>query len=386
MKIVIAPDAFKGSLTSTQAAEALKAGITAWNPGLRCTLLPLADGGEGTVDAVLFGQSGQRISVAVTDPLGRRIKADYAWFPEDSLAVIEMAQASGLPLLSEEERDPARASSYGTGQLIADALTQGARRIVLGLGGSATMDGGYGCLQALGMVFYTDSGEMDWLDGPLDRIVRLDASGLRSELANVEIILASDVTNPLLGPEGAVHIFGPQKGLQSSKIEAFEHGMESWSELLQAETGRDVRSCPGAGAAGGIGFALSCFAQCQTRSGFDVVAEFVGLEQALAQADVLVTGEGSMDAQSFYGKVPVAAAEMAKKRGIPTVAVAGQISGSLAEFRNAGIVLTLPIVDGVMDLRTAMEDAEHLTVNAGLRLAGAIELGVKLKALSIDKI
>lgn len=381
MRIVIAPDAFKGSMTSSQAAKALERGIVSWEPTTQCTLLPLADGGEGMVDAVLFGRAGTRTKVRVLDPLGRPVEAHYAWFPEDNLVVIEMAQASGLPLLGADERNPAKASSFGTGQLIGDALDHGATTIVLGLGGSATVDGGFGCLQALGMEFFAESEKLEWLDGTLDTVTRLDRSGLRPELGQVEIILATDVTNPLLGPEGAVHVFGPQKGLKEEELEAFERGMESWSELLQTEAGCESRSLSGAGAAGGIGFALSCFAHCRTRPGFDVVAEFVGLEDALAAADLLVTGEGSMDAQSFFGKVPLAAAAAAKRFGVPTIAVAGQITGSLTAFREAGIVLTLPIVDGIMPLEQAMSQAEVLTEKAGLRLAGALELGRTLRGV-----
>ncbi len=378
MNVVVAPDSFKGSLSSVEAARAAAEGLLQGDPGLVCHQLPLADGGEGTVDAVLHARPGEEVTVDVRDPLGRWVTARYAWYPWEKLAVMEMAQASGLPLLDPAEYNPSQASSYGTGQLLAHALSRGACHILLGLGGSATVDGGVGCLQALGATLYSREGPVDDGAALLNDIAEVDLAGLHPQLASAQLVLASDVTNPLLGARGAAAVFGPQKGVRLEEVDRFDQALARWASVLDAASGTACAHEAGTGAAGGLGYALHAAANADIRSGFEVVADIVGLDQALEKADVLVTGEGRMDSQSFYGKVPVAAAERAAAYGVPTVAMAAQICGSWDLFAEKGIAVTIPIIDQLMELEDALDYGYELVRRAGRRLALTWKLGREL--------
>jgi glycerate kinase len=376
MRIVLAPDSFKGSVTAAEAADAMAAGLRQVWPDAACVRLPMADGGEGTVDAVLTALDGRRRTAEVRDPLGRPVEAAYGWVAGERLAVIEMAAASGLPLLAEAERDPHRTSTAGTGDLIAAALDRGARRIVLGLGGSATVDGGTGCLAALGARFLDDDGAaLPGCGGALGRIARIDLAGLDPRLGGTDIVLATDVRNPLLGPSGAVRVFGPQKGLPDDRLEDFEAAMARFAERVAAATGSDPRDAAGAGAAGGIAFLLRAALGAEVRDGFALVAELAGLRDALRGADLALTGEGRLDAQSLSGKVPVGVARIAREEGVPAAAVAGSVDGDPAAFRAEGLATVLPIVDRPMALEQAMADGAALIERAAARLAAALELG-----------
>jgi glycerate kinase len=376
MRVLLAPDSFKGSLASVEAVRVMDRGLRHVFPDAETVPFPMADGGEGTARALREIIGGQDINVSVTDPLGRKRWASYLWVAQQRLAVIETASASGLPLLAEQERDPARASSYGTGLLIRHALDQGTDTLILGLGGSATVDGGMGLLRALGARFTDSKGEELMGDGAsLLRVAQADLTGLDPRLRRADVILATDVENPLLGPEGAVSVFGPQKGMQSRDIPAYEAGMSRYADVMRRVTGRDERHAPGSGAAGGIGFGLLSCLGCRRESGFDLIASQGGLMEKMAEVDLVFTGEGCFDSQSFYGKVPVSIGRMAKRLGVPVIAFAGRIEGEQVALPDVGISLLVPIVDKTMSLAEALDQAELLLEKAVWRVATAIKLG-----------
>lgn len=327
MKIVLAPDSFKESMTAAQAVTALRTGVHAVWPDAECVGVPMADGGEGTVDAVVDALDGERIIVDVTDPLGRPVRAKYGYIPSRRLAVIEMATASGLELVAPKDREVLRATSFGVGQLIRSALDHGARELLIGLGGSATNDAGTGMLAALGVVF-TDGQGLPLPAGgaALAQLHHIDLAGLDPRLADVRIRIASDVTAPLLGKGGASAIFGPQKGATPADVERLEAALTRLVTVTEATLGRARPELPGAGAAGGLGFALLDFLGAECRPGVEVIAETVGLEQALAGADWAFTGEGSVDAQTMLGKTPFGVVQAARRAGARVVIFAGRVA------------------------------------------------------------
>lgn len=376
MRVVVAPDSFKGSLTSTAAAEAICAGLRDAFPGVTCRVVPMADGGEGTVEAVVAVTGGDLFTVPASDPLGRPLEAAFGWVPERRLAVVEMAAASGLPLLAEAERDPARASTFGTGEVIRAALDRGAEALILGLGGSATTDGGSGLLRALGARLLDGRGRE--VSGLLDGVAEVDLSGLDRRLKGLALTLACDVSNPLLGPNGAVAVFGPQKGVTPALAAVLEDAMARYAEALTRATGRDCRAVPGAGAAGGLGFGVMAALGGTVRAGFDLIADLGDLAAAMGQADLAVTGEGRLDAQSLFGKVPVGIARLGRRTGTPVAAFAGAVDGDPALFRAEGLAAVVPIVDGPMPLSQALADAPVLLRRAARRFMDALLLGRRL--------
>lgn len=380
MKIVIAPDSFKGSLTSVEAAKIINEAISDFDPSIETVQLPMADGGEGTVDAVLWSRGGEKISCRVLDPLGRSIDAVYGWLAEEKTAIIETAAASGLPLLEKSELDPDKASSFGTGELLLDALERGAERVILGLGGSATVDAGTGLFQALGVKFFDEAqNELKWIGGRLGEISAFDTTGMDQRLEELKILVASDVTNPLLGPEGAASVFGPQKGLTPYQFETFEKGMRRFSGMVERGTGRSVADKPGSGAAGGIGFSLRAFLEVEFGSGFELIAGLSGFEKHLQGADLVLTGEGRVDGQSLYGKVPVGIGRIAKAADIPVVAFAGAIGKEVELLEKAGIHIIIPIAEAPMSLQSSMQNSRLLLYNAVMRLMKTLQLGKNLK-------
>ncbi|SDE06395.1 glycerate kinase [Rhodospira trueperi] len=375
MRVVIAPDSFKGSATSLQVARAIESGLGRAGGAVDAVLVPLADGGEGTVAALHAVLGGEIVTVTARDPLDRPVSASYAWVPGRRLAVIEMAAASGLPLMGAT-LDPHAASSHGTGDLIRDALDRGAEQVILGLGGSATVDAGTGLLAALGARFLDAEGRaVRGAGGTLGRIAAIDLSGLDARARRARLTIASDVSSPLLGPKGAVAVFGPQKGVAEDEIAAFEAAMGRFSNLVVETTGRDVRDAAGSGAAGGIGYLLRSILDAETRDGFSLIAGLADLEARIAGADLVITGEGRLDAQSLVGKVPVSVARMARAGGVPTVALAGSVEGDAAAFVAAGLSLVVPVVDRPMTLAEAMADASGLIERAAMRLMTAVRLG-----------
>lgn len=363
MKIVLAPDSFKESMTATEAVAAMRAGVLSVLPDATCVGVPMADGGEGTVDAVVDALHGQRVDAEVTDALGRPILARYGYVQLRQLAVIEMAAAAGLEQIEPDERDVRRASTFGVGQLIRSALDRGAEEFLIGLGGSATNDGGTGMLTALGAAFLDADGNPLAPGGAaLLHLDRIDLSGLDARLRAVRIRVASDVTAPLLGPTGASAVFGPQKGATPADVELLEAALSRLLTVTAATLGEAHPQRRGAGAAGGAGFALAEFLGAVNRPGVDEVAETVGLERALRGADWVFTGEGSVDAQTVMGKTPFGVAQLALQAGARVVIFAGRVAPDASVLLDHGVQRLVAITAEGTPLEQALrEGAESLT-------------------------
>ena len=343
-KIVIAPGAFKHSLTASAAAQAIAAGLRRSGLEAELHLLPIADGGNGTLDAFLAA-GGQRIAVTVEDPMGRPVQAAFGLLPDGKTAVIEMALASGLELLDTWQLNPLRASTYGTGQLMQAALARGVERVIVGMGGSATVDGGAGCLQALGVSLLDAYGvEVPRGGGSLDHVFVIDTHKLDPRWRAVEVLIASDVSNPTLGPQGAAAVFGPQKGATPEQVALLERNLSHFFRVVRDQLGVDVRDMPGGGAAGALSAGLVAFLGGRIESGVDVILKHSGFASLLDQADLVVTGEGRMDGQTIHGKGPIGVAQMARQRGVPTVALVGGLDIDDAALHRAGVQAALPIV------------------------------------------
>ena len=375
LTVVVAGDSFKGSATSAEVADAVERGIRRVVPECEVRKLAIADGGEGTVDAVAPVCGAVVREVTVQGPLGEPVAARYVLLVSGT-AVIEMAQAAGLTLVEQTEAHALAASTFGVGQLIADALDQGVRRIYVGLGGSATSDGGMGMVRALGARFLDREGApvAEGLAG-LEQLAAVDCSGLDPRLEDAEVVALTDVSNPLTGPSGAVSVYGPQKGLPCERLVELDGWMSSYAHLLEKACGRSVEKAPGAGAAGGTGAALLAFCSARVERGIDTVLDLVGLDAALDGADLVITGEGRMDEQSAYGKAPVGVAARAKARGLPVVAVVGSRSEELDAIYQAGIDLVVPLPLGPMSLETCMGRARELLEHAGETAMRAFLLG-----------
>lgn len=353
MKVVIAIDSLKGSLTSMEAGNAAKAGILAARPDAQVLVKPLADGGEGTVDALIEGMSGERVHVTVTGPLGAPVTCCYGILRESGTAVLEMASAAGITLT--DVRDPLRATTYGVGEMINDALSKGCRDFIIGIGGSATNDGGLGMLRALGFVFLDENGS-DVGDGgqALDRIALIRTSQQNPHLKDCRFRIACDVNNPLCGMNGATYIFGPQKGVAPSQKDALDRAMAHYAALTEATLGCTCSQTPGAGAAGGLGFAFLAYLNAELLPGVDLILRATELEKELKDADIVVTGEGCLDHQTAMGKAPAGVAKLAKKYGAKVIAFAGSVTKEASACNRAGIDAFFPIVRGVTTLEEAM--------------------------------
>ncbi|HEY0380941.1 MAG TPA: glycerate kinase [Candidatus Elarobacter sp.] len=363
MRVVVAPDKFKGSLDAAGAAAALAAGVRDAIPGAVCELVPMADGGDGTVDAFLASGATAR-TVRVTGPLGAAVDATYA--RDGDVAILEMAAASGL-VIAHEQRDARRATTRGTGDLLRDALDGGATRIVLGIGGSATTDGGAGALAALGARFLDANGALlEPAPDALVRVARIDLGGLDPRLAAVDLAIACDVDNPLLGPNGAAAVYGPQKGASPDDVAFLDGVLARLADALTAATGRDLRALPGAGAAGGLGWALASACGARLERGVALVAEVRGLARALDGADWCFTGEGRIDEQTLRGKVVDGVAAVARTARVPVFAFGGSVDLAVETALRARGVRCVPIVPGPVSLEEAMRDA-----GANLRAAAA---------------
>jgi glycerate kinase len=363
MAIVLAPDSFKGSLSAAQFCDLAVKAAEKILPGEKMYSFPMADGGEGTVEAMVYATGGTRIAHKVTGPLGKKIEAFYGMLPDNTTAVIEMAAASGLPLVPGNKRNPAVTTSFGTGELIKHAVGNGAKKIILGLGGSATNDGGVGALQALGCRFLDKAGrEISQGGGNLINLCHVDSSRLVTDFEQVEIILASDVINPLLGENGATRIFGPQKGGNDVLLEQLENSMGQFAAVTAAVTGKDYSMMEGAGAAGGMGFGFLAYTGAVLQSGFDIIADCYDLPKILAGGDVdlLITGEGEINGQSVQGKLIGRIAAMAFAKKVPVIALAGKIGKNAEALYGIGVSSMMPIITGPMTLAEAMEDAAGL--------------------------
>lgn len=366
MKIVVAVDSFKGSLTSLEAGQAVAQGARRVYPDAQILVRPLADGGEGTVDALVSGMGGQFRTIPVEGPLGETVDCTYGLIGD--IAVIEMAAAAGLPLVPPHLRDPMNTSTYGVGQVIADAVKQGCRRLLIGIGGSATNDGGAGMAAALGARFLDEQGQpVPPGAAGLLKLAKIDLSGLDPRLKKSRFRVACDVSNPLCGPRGAAYIFGPQKGAKPDQLPQLDQALRNLSRVVLRDLGKDITEIPGGGAAGGMGAGLIAFFDAQLAPGFQIVSQAAGFERQIAQLkpDVLITGEGRMDGQSAMGKLPVEAAKIAKKYGARVVAIVGSKGEGFEKAKEAGI-------DAIYELKTKDMTLEYAMVNAADLLREAV--------------
>jgi len=374
MRIVLAPDKFKGSLPAAQVAAAIAAGLRAELPAAELVTIPVADGGDGTVDAAVAA-GFDRVPVTVDGPTGEPVRASYARRGE--VAVIELADACGLARLPGGRREPLAASSFGAGQALAAALEAGARQIIFGVGGSASTDGGAGLLQALGARVLDTRGEpLARGGGALRDVAELDLAGLHPALRPGTVVLATDVANPLTGPDGAAEVYAPQKGATPAQVSELASGLRRWAAVVAEATGSDWSQAPGAGAAGGVGFAALAVLDAEPRSGIDVVLDLVGFDAVLDGTALVITGEGSLDIQTLAGKAPMGVAQAAARRGIPVVAVAGRSTLTVGELARAGITTAYTLSDLEPDPVRSSAEAAALLRRVGRavardRLAGA---------------
>lgn len=360
---LLAPDSFKESMTSRQVCEAMARGIKQADPQASIISVPLADGGEGTTDALVSATHGSFKHVTVTGPLGRPTAAFYGILGDSKTAVIEMAMASGLEMVPLDQRNPWLTTTYGTGELIKDALDQDVDRIIIGLGGSSTNDGGAGMAQALGAHLLDSSGqELPVGGGALKDLARIDVSDLDPRLKRVKIILASDVTNPLTGPQGASYIFGRQKGADADMIKRLDQNLHQFAQIVKHDLGQDVENQPGAGAAGGLGAGLMAFANGEMQRGIDLVIKITHLAKKVAQADYVFTGEGGTDFQTHFGKAPFGVAQLGKKYHKPVISFAGYLGDDIEKLYADGFTAFFSIMQGASDLRTALaKGPENMT-------------------------
>ncbi len=384
MKVLISADSYKGSLESVEVAQGIQKGVERVFPDAEFQVVSVADGGEGTVDSILAKLQGKQAYVLVKNPLGEIVNARYGIL-KDGTAAIEMAAASGLPLIQTEELDIMRATTYGTGELIKAALDEGCRKIYIGIGGSATNDAGIGMAQALGASFKDDKGqEIGFGGGEVERIKTVDLSGMDKRLEETEIIVMCDVTNPLYGPEGAANIYGRQKGATDELIKQLDKGMEHIADLMCTTSGIDVRWEKGAGAAGGLGWGLVVFTKAKLQRGIDSILELTGFEEKCRWADIVITGEGKIDSQSVCGKVIDGMATITQKHNKPLLAVVGCIDDDYAEIYNAGVGTVEACVARPMNVEYAMNETKEYLPNAAERVMRAVKLGLELNDSNIS--
>ncbi|MGV0083438.1 glycerate kinase [Rahnella aceris] len=378
MKIIIAPDSFKESLSAECAAMAIEDGFRAVFPELEAVRLPVADGGEGTVDALIAATGGHRIDIEVTDPQGHRVRGFYGVNGKGDCAVIEMAAASGLMLVPAGQRDPLTATSFGTGELIRHALDGGIRHIILGIGGSATVDGGIGMVQALGGRFTDAQGiDLPWGGAALAQLAAIDLSQLDPRLAQCRIEVACDVENPLTGPCGAAAVFGPQKGASAQDVQVLDAALAHLAAVIFRHLGVNVLEWPGGGAAGGMGMAARLFLRGNMRSGIDIIMDAIGLEEAMQGATLVITGEGRLDQQTINGKAPVGVARLAQRYHVPVIGLAGILGEGVEVVHQHGLEAVFSILPRLAPLETVLEQGEENLRYAAQNLARVYRLGMK---------
>lgn len=361
MKIVIAPDSFKGSLSALEAALAIERGVCKAVPQAKTAVVPVADGGEGTTDSLVAATNGRTVEATVTGPLREPVRASFGLLGDGETCVVEMASASGLTLIEPARRNPMLTTTYGTGELIKRALDLGCRRFILAIGGSATNDGGIGMLQALGMRLLDAEGKDVGFGGAeLGRVVDIDDAGFDPRIAASEFLIASDVQNPLIGPHGAAHVFGPQKGATEEMVLLLDDYLRTFADAVERKTGVRLHDKPGAGAAGGIGGAFQAFFPSRTERGIDIVIEYTGLKEKLRGADLVLTGEGQVDFQTASGKTPMGVAQEARKLGIPAIVLAGSVGKGIDALYPVGIASVHSIVNAPMTLEEAMARGAEL--------------------------
>lgn len=358
MKVVVAIDSFKGSLSSIEAGQAVKAGVLAAHPDANVIIKPLADGGEGTTDAFIEGLGGQRIDLIVTGPMGSPVSCYYGYLEKDKTAIIEMASASGITLVPAHQKNPLTASTHGVGEMILHALKKGCRHFIIGIGGSATNDAGIGMLKALGYSFLDEQG-LDVGEGAqaLGKVASIDAKNRHPLLDDCQFRIACDVTNPLCGENGATYIYGPQKGVTEAQKESLDQDMAHFADVTETTLNCAYKNYPGAGAAGGLGFAFLSYLHASLSPGVELILDAINLSDALNDADIVVTGEGQLDRQTAMGKAPVGVAKLAKAHGAKVLAFSGSVTKEAVACNQAGIDAFFPILRNVCTLAEAMDPA-----------------------------
>ena len=353
--IVLAPDSFKESMTAKEVCEAMERGIRKANSQIRCIHVPMADGGEGTMQSLVDATGGRVYSKEVVGPLGNNVVAEYGILGNGEIGVIEMASASGIHLVDSEKRNPLITTTFGTGQLIKACLDKGVKKLLIGIGGSATNDGGAGFIQALGGRLLDENGDdLSYGGGALAKLHTIDLSNLDERLKYVSVEVACDVNNPLCGKEGASYVFGPQKGATREMIEILDQNLSHYAEVIKEQLGKDVISKAGAGAAGGLGAGLMAFLDIKLKSGIEMVIEYANLEEKVRDADMVWTGEGSIDFQTQYGKTPLGVAMIAKKYNKPVIALAGRVGNDIDVLYDKGIDAIFGIMRGVTSIEEAL--------------------------------
>lgn len=378
MKIVIAPDSFKESLTALHVCEAVEKGIKSHFPDAEISKVPMADGGEGTVQSLVDATGGDIIQARVTGPLGKEVEAFYGILGDGNTAVIEMAAASGLHHVPVDKRNPLITTTRGTGELILKALDHKVKHIIIGIGGSATNDGGTGMAKALGAKLLDANGaEIKEGGGSLAQLASIDLTNLDSRLAEVKVEVACDVDNPLTGETGASAVFGPQKGAAPDMVKQLDRNLAHYAAIVGKEMGIHIQSIPGAGAAGGLGGGLLAFLSAELKPGVDIVIKATQLESYIKNADLVITGEGKIDGQTIYGKTPIGVAKTAKKHSVPVIAIAGSIGAGSEAVYEHGISALFSVVPGAVSLQEALEKADENIERTAKNVASVIRLGIK---------
>ena len=378
MKIVIAPDSFKECMTAAEVAKAIETGLKQILPDAEYVKVPVADGGEGTLQSLVDATEGRLVKLDVTGPMGETVTASYGVLGDGETAVIEMAMASGIELVPAEQRNPLMSTTYGTGELIRDALDQGIKRMIVGIGGSATNDGGAGMMQALGARLLDSEGKELTVGGAaLSKLASIDVSELDSRLASVEFVAACDVDNPLTGPNGASAIFGPQKGATPEMVQQLDAALKQYATVIERDLGVSVEHQPGSGAAGGMGAGLLAFMKADLQPGIDIVMKAVELEDKMDGARLVITGEGRIDGQTAQGKTPVGVARIAKKFGLPVVALSGCVGAGVEAVYEQGIDALFPIIHGSISVAEALAAGEENLIRASRNLASTLTLLVE---------
>ncbi|MEH0887705.1 glycerate kinase [Enterobacter sp. UNJFSC 003] len=376
MKIVIAPDSYKESLSALEVATAIELGFREIFPSAQYVKLPVADGGEGTVEAMVAATQGRIVEVSVTGPLGKPVTGFYGLSGDENSAFIEMAAASGLELVAPSLRNPLKTTSWGTGELIRHALDVGVKHIIIGIGGSATNDGGAGMVQALGAKLLDASEKPLGLGGgELSRLAHIDLRGLDKRLAGCRIEVACDVTNPLIGEEGASAVFGPQKGATPEMIVTLDSGLAHYAQIIARDLDIDVINLAGGGAAGGMGAGLYAFCGARLRQGIEIVTDALHLAEQVADADLVITGEGRIDSQTIHGKVPVGVAKVAKRFNKPVIGIAGSLTADVGVVHEHGIDAVFSVIYTICSLEDALANARENVQKAARNIAAALKVG-----------
>jgi glycerate kinase len=375
MTIVLAPDSFKESMTAKEVCEAMEKGIKKANPNIKCIKVPMADGGEGTMQSLVDATDGKVYKVKVQGPLGAEVEAEYGILGDGEVAVIEMASASGIHLVPKEKRNPMKTSTFGTGQLIKACLEHSIKKLLIGIGGSATNDGGAGMVQALGgKLLDSDGNELPLGGGELRKLAQIDLSNLDDRLKDVEVEVACDVNNPLVGEKGASYVFGPQKGATEEMVKVLDENLRHYGVKIKECLGIDIVEVPGAGAAGGLGAGLMAFLNGTLKNGLEMVVEYTKLEQKVKEADMVWTGEGSIDHQTIYGKTPYGVARVAKKYKLSVIALAGRIGDGIEPLYDSGIDAIYSIMQGVSSLEDALINGRRNVKKTSENVARLIDI------------